>query len=321
MFDTVIKGGIVVLEDTATAVDLALRNGKIAALGTPGTFNEAKVTVQAEGCYVFPGAIDPHVHVHWPFLAATTSDTYQIASKAAAVGGTTTFIDFAHPKMGPTPLERISNRKSEVGNDSVLDFSLHCVISDYTDDTLSQMERLVKQGITSFKMYMTYSRRKIMADDAVLYFVMKKAAELGALVCVHAENGPLGDAMEAKFISNGRVKAVDFPKHKPNFIEAEATQRAIFWARETGVSLYFFHVTTAEGVESIRGQSRMDYLYMQKPVHSTFSWMKMCLLILKRDTDLFAALLFAGRRIMKLCGKALKMELYRYLALTIVPLL
>ncbi len=149
-------------------------------------------------------------------------------------------------------IDRITNRKAEVGQDSVLDFGLHCVLSDFSEETLTQMEQLVKQGVTSFKMYMTYSRRKIMADDTILYFVMKKAADLGALVCVHAENGPLGDAMEGRFIAEGKTKAVDFPRHKPNFIEAEAVERAIFWAKQTGAKLYFFHISTREGLDIIR---------------------------------------------------------------------
>jgi dihydropyrimidinase len=252
LFDCIIKDGIVVFPDFTRETDLACLDGKIVAISSPGTFLESKNVINAKGCYVLPGAIDPHVHVHWPFLAATTADDYAIASRAAALGGTTTFIDFAHPKMGATPIERINNRLSEIGNESTVDFGLHCVLSNRDPETLDQIEKLVKMGITSFKLYMTYSRRKIMADDSILFYVMKKAAELGALVCVHAENGPVGDAMEAQFIAEGRTKAVDFPLYKPNFVEAEAVERAIFWAKQTGVRLYFFHLSTKEGLEIIR---------------------------------------------------------------------
>ena len=252
MFDCIVKDGTVVFPDLTKEADLACKDGKIVAINSPGSLSRAKHVINAKGCYVLPGAIDPHVHVHWPFLAATTADDYAIASRAAALGGTTTFIDFAHPKMGATPVERINNRLSEIDNNSVIDFSLHCVISNREPETLEQIDQLVKRGITSFKLYMTYSRRKIMADDSILYFVMKKAAELGALVCVHAENGPVGDAIEAQFIAEGKTKAVDFPRHKPNFVEAEAVERAIFWAKQTGAKLYFFHLSTSEGLEIIR---------------------------------------------------------------------
>jgi len=252
LFDCIVKDGTVVFPDLTKEADLACKDGKIVAINSPGSLSRAKHVINAKGCYVLPGAIDPHVHVHWPFLAATTADDYAIASRAAALGGTTTFIDFAHPKMGATPVERINNRLSEIDNNSVIDFSLHCVISNREPETLEQIDQLVKRGITSFKLYMTYSRRKIMADDSILYFVMKKAAELGALVCVHAENGPVGDAIEAQFIAEGKTKAVDFPRHKPNFVEAEAVERAIFWAKQTGAKLYFFHLSTSEGLEIIR---------------------------------------------------------------------
>jgi dihydropyrimidinase len=258
--------------------DLTIKNGKISAIGQPGTFASARRVVNAKGMYVLPGAIDPHVHVHWPFLTSTTVDNYAIASRAAALGGTTTFIDFAHPKMGASPLERINNRRLEVGNDSVLDYSLHCVISNRETETLRQIQQLVHHGVTSFKMYMTYSRRKIMADDSVLYAVMSKAASLGALVCVHAENGPVGDAMEAQFFAEGRTKAADFPQHKPNFIEAEAVERSIFWAKQTGARLYFFHITTREGLEIIRDAKKKglpivaetcpQYLLLNQSVYS-----------------------------------------------------
>lgn len=252
MFDTIIKNGTIVFPDELQEADLACVGGKIAAIANPGTLSNAKEIIDAKNCFVLAGAIDPHVHVHWPFLAATTVDDYSIASQAAALGGTTTIIDFAHPKMGVTPVERINNRLAEIGKNSVIDFSLHCVLSNSEPESLDQMEELFKRGITSFKLYMTYSRRNIMANDSTIYFVMKKASELGALVCVHAENGPVGDALEAQFIAEGSTKTIDFPRHKPNFIEAEAVQRAIFWARQTKARLYFFHLSTREGLEYIR---------------------------------------------------------------------
>jgi dihydropyrimidinase len=256
VFDCVISGGTVIFPEYSKEADLACQAGKIVEIGNPGTLLRGNQTIDARGQLVLPGAIDPHVHVHWPFLAATTADDYAIASRAAVLGGTTSFIDFAHPKMGATPVERINNRLSEIGGYSITDYSLHCVISNRDPETLKQMEELVKRGITSFKMYMTYSRRKIMADDATLYYVMEEAAKLGALVCVHAENGPLGDAFEAQCIEEGRTKAVDFPQHKPNFVEEEAVERAIFWANNTGARLYIFHLSTREGLELVRNAQR-----------------------------------------------------------------
>ncbi len=248
MIDLVIRGGRTVLPNLTIETDIAVDGGKIVALGDLSGIFPSKREIDAHGCFVLPGAIDPHVHVNWPFLDATTADDYTSASVAAAFGGCSTVIDFAHPKMGPTPLDRVAHRRAEADGKSYVDYGFHCVLSGDDETALAQMESLVADGVTSFKLYMTYSRRGIMADDSVILKVMKKAAALGALVCVHAENGWVGDANEARFIEQGRTLAIDFPQHKPNYVEAEAVSRAIFWSEHTGCRLYIFHLSTKEGL-------------------------------------------------------------------------
>jgi dihydropyrimidinase len=256
MIDVIIRGGTVVLPDTCRSLDIAVDAGHIVTLGATDAMPRAKRIIDARGKYVLPGCIDPHVHIHWPFLAATTADDYAIASRAAAIGGTTTLIDFAHPKMGATPLERVAIRCNEAHNQAVIDYAFHCVLTEASSQTLGQMATLVKGGVTSFKLYMAYSRRGIMADDATMLTIMRQAAALGATVCVHAENGTVGDANEARFLAEGRMGAADFPRHKPNYIEAEAVSRALFWAGETGCQLYIVHLSTAEGVAAVRAAQR-----------------------------------------------------------------
>ena len=234
MLDLLIQNGTLVMPDGLQVGDLAIHDGRIAAVGMPGALPTARRAWDAAGCFVLPGGIDPHVHIHWPFLAATTADDYAIASRAAALGGTTTVIDFAHPKMGPTPLDRVAYRQSEADGRSIIDYGLHCVLTEGTPEILDQMARLVSQGVTSFKMYMAYSRRGIMVSDATLLSVMQQAARLGALACIHGENGTVADAIEARFLAEGRTAATDFPQHKPNFVEAEAIERAIFWGAAGG---------------------------------------------------------------------------------------
>ena len=252
MIDLAIHGGIVVLPDLCCESDVAVDKGRIVALGTATSMPKAHRTVDAPGCYVLPGAIDTHVHIHWPFLAATTADDYEAASIAAAIGGTTTIIDFAHPKMGATPLLRVANRRGEAEGRAVIDYAFHCVLTDCSDRTLEDMTVLVADGVTSFKLYMAYRRRGIMVDDATMFTVMQKAASLGATVCVHAENGVVADASEARFVAEGRLAATDFALHKPNYVEAEAVDRAIFWARRAGARLCILHLSTADGLAAIR---------------------------------------------------------------------
>ena len=252
MIDLVIQGGIVVLPDRCSETDVAVDGERIVALGTATSLPQAKRTVDARGCYILPGGIDPHVHISWPFLEATTVDGYADATAAAAIGGTTTIIDFDHPKMGTTPLERGTNRREQAHGQAVIDFAFHSVLTEASKQTLSEMETLVSSGVPSFKVYMAYSRRGIMADDSTLLSIMRKAAALGAVVCVHAENGDVADANEAASLAAGRTSAGDFARHKPNYVEAEAVSRAIFWARHTGVQLYIVHLSTAEGLRLVR---------------------------------------------------------------------
>jgi dihydropyrimidinase len=256
MIDLIIRGGVVVLPEGCCELDVAVDGGRIVALAVANGLPEARRTIDARGCYVLPGAIDPHVHINWPFLDATTADDYAGATVAAAMGGTTTIIDFAHPRIGTTPLERVANRRAQADGQAVIDFAFHCVLTEDSPQTLAEMGTLVAEGVTSFKLYMAYSRRGIMVDDATLLSIMGRVASLGAVVCVHAENGTVADANEARFLAVGRTAAVDFPQHKPNYIEAEAVSRAVFWARQAGARLYIVHLSTAEGLNVVRTAQR-----------------------------------------------------------------
>jgi dihydropyrimidinase len=256
MIDLLIEGGTLITGEWAGVADLGVDQGRMVAIGAAGSLAAPRRRVDARGRYVFPGGIDPHVHVHWPFLAATTADDFAVASRAAALGGTTTIIDFAHPKMGPTPLERVANRRAEADGLIAIDYGLHCVLNQGDPETLEQMALLVAGGVTSFKLYMAYSRRGIMVDDATLMRVMSKAASLGALVCVHAENGTVADALEAQTLAEGHALAPDFPRHKPDYVEEEAVERAIFWARRMGARLYILHLSSAAGLDQVRAAQR-----------------------------------------------------------------
>jgi dihydropyrimidinase len=257
VIDLVIRGGLAVWPELALETDIAVDAGRIVGLGAYRRCPEARRVVDATGCYVIPGGIDPHVHINWPFLTETTADDFEQATIAAAIGGTTAIIDFAHPRMGSSLQARVAARRSHAENRAVIDYGLHCVVSNSAATTIDEMEMVVAGGISSFKVYMTYSRRNIMLDDAALLRVMRKASSLGATVCVHAENGNLVDAAEADFVTAGRTGSVDFPLHKPNYVEAEAVSRAIFFARQTGARLYVLHLSTAEGL-GIVSQARSD---------------------------------------------------------------
>jgi dihydropyrimidinase len=256
MIDLLIQGGTVVFPEACAEVSLAVNGGKIVGLGTPGSLPEARRTIDAQGSYVLPGGVDPHVHIHWPFLDATTADDYAEATVAAAIGGTTTLIDFAHPKMGSTPLARTTARRAHADGQVAIDYSLHCVLTGDALNDLSSIAEVGAQGVNSFKVYMAYSRRGLMVDDADMLRLFRVAAAQGATVCVHAENGTVAAANERQFLAEGRAAAVDFPLHKPSYVEVDAVSRAIHWARQADVRLCILHLTTAEGVSLVREAKR-----------------------------------------------------------------
>jgi dihydropyrimidinase len=215
--------------------------------------------IDADGLLVMAGGIDPHVHITWPFLDATTPDDFAGATIAAAFGGTTTIIDFALQRRGMNPMDALARRRDQADGRAVIDYGLHCVLTELTPAVINSLDQLVRAGIPSFKLYMAYSRRGIMADDALLLTVMEKAAALNAMVGVHAENGTVVDYLEAKFARQNKLAPRYFGESKPPFIEEEAINRAVTWAKYTGSRLYVFHVSSAEGAEIIRQARQAGY--------------------------------------------------------------
>jgi dihydropyrimidinase len=259
MIDLVIHGGDVVLPDVSLRTDVAVHEGVILGLGDGSTFPPARQVIDARGLFVMAGGIDPHVHIHWPFLDATTPDDFVSATIAAACGGTTTIIDFALQRPGMLPMEAVTQRRAQADGNAVIDYALHCVLTELTPATVESLSELVGAGIPSFKLYMTYSRRGIMANDALMLTVMEKAAELDAIVGVHAENGVVADHLEARLVQAGKCAPRFFPESKPPFVEIEAVGRAIFWAKQAGTRLYVFHLTTSGGAQIIRLARKEGY--------------------------------------------------------------
>jgi dihydropyrimidinase len=248
-FDALVRGGCVVipeLEEPAH-VDIAIRNGRVAALLSPGHLERAEREWDVEGALVFPGAVDPHVHVDWPYLASRTLDDYETATRAAAAGGTTTIIDFAIEGR-EDPLAAVERRRAQAEGSSVIDFSLHCVLSEATPQVLEGMADVVAAGVTSFKLYMTYRRRGLAVDDATLSAVAERAAALGAVIGVHAEDADIDDEGIARMRAAGRGAASFLPDAKPPQAEALAIRRAGEIAGAAGANLWILHLSSAVGL-------------------------------------------------------------------------
>lgn len=245
-----IKNGNVVNSNKIEKTDILIENDKIKEIGKDLTLKEGEI-IDAEGNYILPGIIDSHVHFQLPVKGTITADDFYTGTKAAACGGVTTIIDFAHPEnKTESLLEAIEKRKAEAKENVCVDYSLHAAIISSGDTILKEIPELIDNGITSFKLYMTYREERIMVDDADLYFIMRTLAKFDGLSVVHAENNSLLEKLRAKYLSSGKTRAIYHARSRPNFAEDEAIRRVIYFADTTNCSLFIFHLSTKEGLSS-----------------------------------------------------------------------
>ena len=185
MASTVIKGGTIVTADLTYKSDVKIEGGKIVAIGNG---LEGDKTLDATGCYVMPGGIDPHTHLEMPFMGTYSSDDFESGTRAALAGGTTMVVDFALPSPGQSLLEAIQMWDNKSGRANC-DYSFHMAITWWSEQVFNEMETVVRdKGINTFKHFMAY-KGALMVDDDEMYSSFQRCAELGAMPLVHAENG------------------------------------------------------------------------------------------------------------------------------------
>ncbi len=254
--DIVVAGGRVVLAEETRQADIAVKDGRIQALGPPGSFTPAGETIDAAGKLVMPGLVDSHVHIRWPFLNDLTRDDHYTGTVAAALGGTTTIIDFALDPRA-TPPEAVRARRAQMDGSAAVDYALTASIPKADPAHLDAMGPLADEGIAAFKAYMTYRKRGILADDAALYRMLLASKETGRLLGVHAENAAVGEYYEAQHLSEGKREAKYWPRCHPNFSEAEAVNRAMFLAGSADAGLLIRHITNIESIEVLRAARQL----------------------------------------------------------------
>src|SRR5580700_4644080 len=250
-FDTIIANGRVVTATDTYASDLAISDGKITALGQNLPRDNATKIIDAAGKYVLPGGIDVHTHLDMPFGGTCSADDFETGTRAAAFGGTTCLIDFAIQYKGQTLRTAFDTWMKKASGKAVADYSFHCIITDLADAQLEEMNALVREGVTSFKLFMAYPG-VFMLDDGSIFKAFQATAKNGGLVCMHAENGNAIDVIVQQALAEGKRAPKYHALTRPTTAEAEATSRAIALAEMAGCPVYIVHLSCNEALEKVR---------------------------------------------------------------------
>jgi len=251
---TLIKNGTVVSAESSQRLDVLIESEtirEVAADISPA----GHTVVDATGLLVMPGGIDVHTHLDMPFGGTTSADDYTTGTQAAAVGGTTTVIDFALQSQSSTLQDALTTWLKKSDGKACVDFSLHMAVTNLHGEngaeTLREMEEMVDFGITSFKLFMAYPN-VLMINDTLMFQVMQKAAALNALCCIHAENGSAIDIVVSQMIAEGKTEPHYHALSRSAKAEAEATHRSIALADMAGCAVYIVHLSNEAALAELK---------------------------------------------------------------------
>lgn len=244
-----VRNGRVVTADRDEILDIFIEEETISLLGRNLPCS-ADTVIDATGYLVIPGGIDPHTHLDAPVGGTVSSDDFESGTRAAAFGGTTSIIDFATQTEGAS-LEATLDAWLKKGERSTIDYGLHMIVVDLPETRTDELDAMVAAGVTSFKVFMAYPH-SLMSDDATISRIMRRSRDLGALVCVHAENGPAIEQLISRALAEGRTAPLYHALTRPPETEGEATGRALSLAEQAGARVYIVHVTCVEALAEIR---------------------------------------------------------------------
>jgi dihydropyrimidinase len=246
---TLIRNGTVVTATETTKADVVIEDEKVAAIGV-GMPVEADRVIDATDRYVMPGGVDPHTHFDLPFGGSFCSDDFGTGTRAAAFGGTTTVVDFALQGTGEG-LRQGLDLWHEKAQKASTDFGFHMIVKDVNDQVLKEMDELVEEGVTSFKLFMAYPG-VFMLDDASIFTAMQHAADSGALIMMHAENGGPIDVLVKQSLADGKTDPVNHGLTRPAVMEGEAVHRVFKLAELAGTPAYIVHLSSRDALNALR---------------------------------------------------------------------
>src|SRR5271155_1212776 len=218
-----IQDGVVVNADRTMAADVLIEGGTIREVRV-GIDPQGHSVVDAAGLLVLPGGIDAHTHMDMPFGGTTSADDFETGTRAAAIGGTTTLVDFAIQARGTKMRTALDTWWKKAEGKACIDYGLHMIVTDLGDAGLEDMDDLVREGVASFKLFMAYPN-VLMVDDATIFKALQQTTKNGALICMHAENGSVIDVI---------------------------VQRAIAMAEIAGAPVYIVHLSSEDALNQVR---------------------------------------------------------------------
>jgi dihydropyrimidinase len=265
---TLITNGTVVNADGSFRADVLIEDDKIVAVGLIGdqtiggkaisavTQIAVDRTIDAKGRWVIPGGIDPHTHMELPFGGTFSKDTFETGTRAAAFGGTTTIIDFAVQSKGEALRPGLEAWMAKAEGNCAIDYGFHMIMGDVNDDTLKEMDALVDEGITDFKLFTAYPG-VFLSDDGAIFRAMRQTAENGGLILMHAENGVAIDIVANANAEAGLTDPYYHGVSRMPVFEGECVNRVIRFAEAAEVPVYIVHLSSRDALEEVvRGRNR-----------------------------------------------------------------
>ncbi|MCB0741977.1 MAG: dihydropyrimidinase, partial [Chitinophagaceae bacterium] len=257
MSSILIKNGRIITADSDQHADIYIENETIKTIGI-NIADKADKEIDAKGMFVFPGGIDPHVHLEMPFMGTSSSDTYETGTRAALFGGTTMVIDFVLQKQGKTLYDALKEWKGRSDNNCVGDYSFHMAVTDFNEVTKNEIKDMIeKEGIVSFKTFMAY-KGALMVDDRQMIGLMNEVKKHGGLINVHATNGDMIDFLIDKFHKEGKMSPLFHYLSQPEVTEAEASGRFADMINYTGCPGYIVHLTCEGALNAVRNATRRN---------------------------------------------------------------
>ncbi len=251
-----IKGGEIITAEKRFLGDIYCEGETITRIEPKIDNQPADEVVDATDKFVFPGGIDPHVHIHLPFMGTYAKDTHETASRAALIGGTTTFIEMICPARSDRPLEAFELWRNKAEGNSACDFTFHMGVTRYDSEAEQDFCEIVRRGIASFKVFLAYKGAFGVTDEE-LYRTLELAKKLGVIVTAHCENADLVLELQKKLLAEGKTGPEFHYWSRPPMVEAEGVHHLMTFAEMTGAHVYTVHTSCEEALnEALRGKER-----------------------------------------------------------------